>query len=162
MSKEYREKTGKELEPSSSSEMRAHCQRPGKKNHDGSICYFTEQQYKDTCDVNKIIQKYDKHGLITHVSTIEAKYGDMTGADYKTAMDLVVNMRTMFNELPSEIRKRFDNSPEKYLTFMENPENRKEAIELGLINPNWTDATDGLGEHIKTDAEREKIDETVE
>lgn len=162
MSKEYREKSGKENDASTTPAMREHCSRPGKRNHDGTIQYFTEQQYKDTCDVNKIIQKYDKHGLITHVSSIEAKYGDMTGADYKTAMDLVVNMRTMFNELPSEIRKRFDNSPEKYLNFMEDPANRKEAIDLGLINPNWTDNTDGLGEHIKSDAERQKIDENLE
>ena len=35
------------------------------------------------------------------------------------------------------------------LHFMENPENRQEAIELGLINQAWTEETDGLGEHVK-------------
>lgn len=31
---------------------------------------------------------------------------------------------------------------------MEDPSNRDEAIELGLIDKNWTENTDGLGEHV--------------
>lgn len=129
--------------------MRIFCQRPGKKNPDGSICYFTEQAHKDTCDVNKIIRKYDKTGLISHISKFEAMYGDMTGFDFKEMKQKVIDMTNKFNELPSDIRKKFENSPENLLRFMENPENRDEAISLGLIKKEWTPETDGLGEHVK-------------
>lgn len=135
--------------PTTTPEMRIFCQRPGKRDENGNIQYFTEQAHKDTCDVNKIIQKYDKTGLISHVSKIEAQFGDMTGADFKAMQDKVANATSMFNELPSEIRNRFKNNPYGLLKFMENPDNRAEAIKLGIINPDWTPETDGLGEHVK-------------
>lgn len=160
MSKEYRETTGLNGERKVSEEMRLFCQRPGRKDEDGKPLYFTEQSHKDHCNVNHIINKYDKTGILTHMNTIEAKFGDMTGNDYKTMLDTVLEAKRNFKELPSNIRKRFDNNPEKLLAFMENPANRDEAIKLGLIDGRWSEATDGLGEHIKSDSERQdKIQE---
>lgn len=148
MSNAFKEKYGNE--DVSKEEMRKWCQRPGKVDEEGNKIYMTEQHHKDQCDVNKIIKKYDKTGLIDHVSKLEARYGDMTGADFKSAMDLVTNVQSEFDQFPAEIRKRFDNSPEKYLAFMENPENRKQAIDLGLIRADWRDELDGIGEHVKS------------
>lgn len=148
MGKHYRITFNEDGESKTDQEMRLHCQRPGKSDTDGKPIYYTEQNHKDECDVNKIIRKYDKTGLITHISKIEAKFGDMTGGDFKEAHDLVINAKRMFDELPSNIRNRFKNNPEELLTFMEDPENRDEAIELGLIDKAWTPETDGLGEHV--------------
>ena len=145
MSKEYAE----EMKKKKKINMRVWSQRPGSKNKDGSIKYFTEQHHKDTCDINKVIQKYDKTGVITHVQKIEAKFGNLTGDNLKDMMDQVHNAVDMFNQLPSEIRTRFDNHPAELVRFMENPENRAEAIKLGIIKESWTEETDGLGEHVK-------------
>ena len=134
MSKSYCDLTGEISIPTTSSEMRKHSSRPGRKREDGSPLYFTEQAHKSECDVNCILKKYDKTGLITHVQKIEQQFGDVTGLDFKTAQDLVTNSTTMFNQLPSVIRDRFKNNPMHLLAFMENPENRAEAIELGLID----------------------------
>lgn len=137
-------------------QMRKWCQRPGKKDKAGNNVYVTEQAHKELCDVNNIIKKYDTQGVITHVSKMEAKFGDMTGMDFKSMMDQITDAQNMFNDLPSEIRNRFDNSPVKLLDFMDNPENRKEAIELGMIKEIWTPETDGLGEHVKLGENVEK------
>lgn len=162
MSKEYRILTAEMNPILTDNVMRVHCQRPGKRDYEGKIIYFTEQAHKNICDMNQIIKKYDKTGLISHVSKIEAKYGDLTGMDFKNMQDKVAGAKSMFNDLPSEIRKRFQNSPQKLIEFMDDASNRDEAIKLGLINPMWTEETDGLGigEHIKSDDER-KIKETV-
>lgn len=150
MSKKYRDAIKKNAGKALSKEqMREFSARPGRTFEDGSIMYTTEQAHKATCDVNNIIRKYDKTGLILHVSRFEAQYGDMTGLDFKTAQDLVLNAQASFDELPSNIRKYFNNSPMELLTFMEDPNNREKAIELGLINPLWTPESDGLGEHVK-------------
>lgn len=146
MSKLFREKFGskkvnKEM-------MRQFCIRPGKVDEKGGIQYTTEQAHKRECDINEIIKKYDKTGLILHVSKIEAQFGDLTGRDFKTMNDKVANMKSQFELLPVEIKKEFEQSPAKLLEFMENPENRKRAIELGLIDAKWTEETDGLGEHV--------------
>lgn len=154
MGKEYREKFGVDITPVTSQAMREYCQRPGEFDEDGNPVYFTEQHHKDQCDVNKIIAKYDKTGLIQHVSRIEAQFGDVTGLEFKQAMDLVVDAKALFDDLPSNIRNRFQNNPEFLLRFMEDPGNRDEAISLGLIKETWTEETDGLGEHIRDDSER--------
>jgi phage internal scaffolding protein len=158
MGKHFREAFNMDLEPKTTPDMRIFCQRPGRQDKDGNPIYFTEQAHKNQCDVNHIIQKYDKTGLINHISRIEAKFGDLTGDDYKTMADRVINAQNMFNDLPAEIRKRFENSPENLLRFMDDPNNRNEAIQLGLIHENWTPDSDGLGEHIQSPDQRKKID----
>lgn len=141
--------------------MRQACQRPGDLDEEGNLIYITEQSHKDNCDVNKIIKKYSKTGLINHVSQFEASYGDALSMDFKQANDFVIGAQKKFDELPSNIRKRFKNSAYELLEFMEHPENRPEAIKLGLIRGDWTSETDGLGEHIKDDSERKKVENTV-
>lgn len=128
--------------------MRKFCQRPGRKDKMGNNIYMTEQAHKDTCDINKIIERFDRDGIISHVSKFEGKFGDLSGADFKEMMDQVTNAQSLFDELPVNIRNRFENSPEKLLTFMDEPGNRQEAIELGMIRESWSEAVDGLGEHV--------------
>lgn len=148
MGKLYRIKTGDVGVSKTSPEMRIFSQRPGRRDKDGKLIYFTEQNYKKECDVNMIVAKYDKTGLITHIQKFEAQFGDLTGLDFKQAQDLIANARNQFEQLPSHIRKRFRNSPEYLLHFMEDENNREEAIRLGLINSNTPPERDGLGEHV--------------
>lgn len=146
MSLEY----AKKLEKDGKVDMRVWCQRPGKRDIDGNPMYFTEQHHKKECDVNHIIMKYDKSGLITHVQTIEARYGDVTGVDFRKAQDLYLNAQAMFEALPAEIRKRFKNDAGEYLEFMDDESNRDEAIKLGLIREEFAEDSDGIGEHVKS------------
>lgn len=148
MSKFYRQKTGKEMNPSRTEKIRNLLKQPGNIDQSGNIIYTTEQSHKDLCDVNKIIKKYDKTGLISHVQKIEAKYGNLSGADFQQMQNKIAGAISMFNALPSEIRGTFDNSPATFLNFMDNPDNRNKAIEMGLIRGDWTPETDGLGEHV--------------
>ena len=160
MSKEYRDKFGK-TKPKKEV-LRKYYQRPGKVNEKGEIQYFTEQHHKLECDVKHIIQKYDKTGLIHHVSKIEAKYGDLTGLEFQNMQNVVAGAMSMFNELPAEIRKEFDNDPQKLIHFMDDSNNRDRAIELGLIDPQWTPETDGLGEHVVEGGNIKKVPEKSE
>lgn len=118
-------------------------------DENGKGITLTEQHHKKECDINNIIKKYDKTGLITHISRIEAKFGNVSGIDFGESMRMVAEAKTLFATLPSDIRNRFKNSPKELLEFMDKPENREEAIRLGLIRKDWTEETDGLGEHVK-------------
>ena len=132
--------------------MRKWCQRPGARDKKtGKILYFTEQSHKAMCDVNNIVAKYDKTGIITHVQKIEARFGDVTGLEFRRAQDIYVNAQAMFDNLPANIKKRFNQNAGELLAFMENEENREEAIELGLIKRETPPEKDGLGEHVKAD-----------
>jgi phage internal scaffolding protein len=149
MSKKYCEDNNINSGPTTSPDMREHCKRPGNMDENGNPIYFTEQHHKKECDINNIIKKYDKTGLISHINNIEGFFGDLSGDDFKTMQDQVIMASNMFDDLPSDIRNRFENEPYKLLEFMDDPNNRDEAIELGLIRESWPESLDGIGEHIK-------------
>jgi phage internal scaffolding protein len=157
MSKAYRKavEKAKAEKKSTNIDVRAFCRDKPRVNSDGKPQYTTEQQHKKRCDINRIIKKYDTDGVLVHVAKMEARYGDMTGDDFKAAMDSVHEIQTMFKELPSDVRARFRNNPENYLRFLEDPKNRQEAIELGLIHESVSEMLDGLGEH-NPDAEKQE------
>lgn len=96
---------------------------------------LTEEHHKDRCDINKIIRNYDRTGLITHISSKEPQWGmDTLSApkSYQDAMNIVTVARESFEALPANVRKRFDNKPERFLEFIQNPENSSEAERLGI------------------------------
>ena len=96
---------------------------------------LTEQNHKDETDINKIVRKYNKTGLIDHLNQFEKQYGDMTGYDYQDAMNTVAAANTMFEGLPSAIRNKFDNDPSKFINFVDDEANADKLVEMGLANP---------------------------
>lgn len=93
----------------------------------------TRQSFKAECDINNIMQRFSRTGVFDSVNRQPGRYGDVSGFSYQAAMDLVVAAQAQFAELPSKVRNRFRNDPQEFLSFMENEENRDEAIKLGLI-----------------------------
>lgn len=94
----------------------------------------TLQTFKKDCDINFILKKYKKTGLLDHVSRFQGQYADLSEpVDYLTAMQIVINADAMFNSLPADIRKKFDNDPAVFMEFADNPDNQEEMIELGLL-----------------------------
>lgn len=99
----------------------------------------TEQHHARDCDMNHILRKYQKTGLVDHVSRYQGKYDDITEAvDYHTAMNTVINAENAFMSLPSSIRNKFKNDPGAFLDFVSNPDNHDEMVELGLLKASET------------------------
>lgn len=94
-----------------------------------------QQNLKDRTDINLIMQKYQKTGLIDHVKDPnKADYGDFSEVqDYQSALNQVMEAQEAFMTLSAKVRKRFDNDPAQFISFMEDPSNEKEAQDLGLI-----------------------------
>lgn len=95
---------------------------------------MTKQAHKDECDINRIMAKYQKTGVITHVAKYAMEYGDATDIDYQTALNTVIEAQRMFADLPSSVRRKFDEDPAEFLAFVQNPENVEEMRELGLVD----------------------------
>lgn len=97
---------------------------------------LAHQSEKDSCDINVILKKYKKTGLLPeqlHPSKGSPKYGDFINTlDYQETMNQVVAAREAFDDLPAHIRKRFSNDPHEFLDFVHNSENQDEMIRLGL------------------------------
>lgn len=96
----------------------------------------TKQAHKDECDINNILTRYRKSGLIDHVNRYQGRYGDVsTAEDFQTSVNRVMEANAMFMSLPAEIRRRFDNDPAAFLDFMLDPEKIEQQRELGLVPP---------------------------
>lgn len=94
----------------------------------------TKQSDSEHCEINNIMAKYARTGAINHFNTHQGNYGDATGHDFQTAMNIVTDAQNMFNDLPSTLRNRFDNEPSQFLDFVNDEANISEMAELGLLN----------------------------
>lgn len=94
---------------------------------------LTQQQFKDKCDINQIVDRYQETGLFTHVNNLPPQYGDATAPDFHTAMNFVIQAQESFDAMPAKLRARFGNDPALFLEFMQDPANLDEAREMGLV-----------------------------
>lgn len=99
---------------------------------------LTKQSFRDECEINNIMRKWKKTGMLEHLARVAPQYGDFlscTPDSYQEACNIVANAQQSFAALSSDIRARFENNPELFLAFVSNPNNAKELIELGLAVP---------------------------
>lgn len=101
---------------------------------------LTKQAEKQSCDINFIIQKYQRTGMLEHINRYQGVYGEAPAADFREALETVRTATSMFEALPSSVRKRFDNDPAAFLDFCSDPANLEEARLLGLADPRTTAA----------------------
>jgi len=99
----------------------------------------TQQHFKKECDINFIMAKYQKTGLLEHVNTYQGDYADLADApDYLSAMQKINEANHAFSTLPSSLRKRFENNPHNFLNFVMDENNYEECVEMGLMVPKPT------------------------
>jgi len=101
----------------------------------------TDQSQALDCDVNRILDRFSKTGVLPGVNT-ESVYADVSDAPtYQEALHIVMNAEKQFNSLDAKTRKKFDNDPLSFLQFVEDPKNLQELSKMGLatISPQ-TDA----------------------
>lgn len=95
----------------------------------------TQQQFKDECDINNIMARYQVTGVVDHVAKYEGQYGEIPEIDYHQAMSVIADANSMFEELPSTVRDHFGNDPAKFLAFCEDEANIDKLREWNLANP---------------------------
>lgn len=96
----------------------------------------TKQAFKDECDMNFIIDQWQRTGQPPQDARDPGQFGDFSNVgDYQDALDAVNTAREGFSSLPAKIRARFKNDPHKLLAFVGVEENVAEAIELGILPP---------------------------
>ncbi|AXL15267.1 internal scaffolding protein [Microviridae sp.] len=95
---------------------------------------MTKQSFKKECDINHLMARYQKTGMLEHVSRYQGDYTDLTEVpEYHDAMNKIISADQAFGLLPSSVRKRFNNNPADFLAFVDDPSNLDEMRELGLL-----------------------------
>lgn len=95
---------------------------------------MTIQDQKDDTDINNILAKYVKTGLIEHVNKHEGQYGLVSSLDYHTSMTMCKNAESQFEELPSQIRAKFNGNVGDWLEFISDPDNVEDIRDGTLDN----------------------------
>ena len=94
---------------------------------------LTVQYLAEDCDLRKMMEKHRITGQID-VKVGDPYYADFSEVkDYQSALNQVMAAEEVFNSLPAKIRDRFGHNAGKLLEFLQNPDNKQEAIELGLL-----------------------------
>jgi phage internal scaffolding protein len=103
----------------------------------GLVCKdpsLAQQHMKDECDINVLVERFGVTGSMP-VAPLEPSYGDFSGVgDYYTALNKIKAADEAFMALPAKIRAKFDHDPNALLNYLQNEENRDEAIQIGLID----------------------------
>lgn len=99
---------------------------------------MTQQQFRDEADINYIISMYDSTGVMPSYhgdgQPAQPMFGDFAELP-DNAQDVYNQMlaaKADFDNLPLDVRKRFDYDPAAFLAFVDDPNNADELVAMGL------------------------------
>lgn len=90
------------------------------------------QSARDETDINTIVRRFGLTGELPGDVDMPQS-GDYSGVgDFHSAMNVVRKAQEEFMRVPAEIRARFNNDPQRFSDFFNDPVNQDEAIRLGF------------------------------
>ena len=109
----------------------------------------TEQHHTTSCDINKILAQFMETGILPPTKQ-NPEYGDVSDVNFQDMQNTLATAKTLFEELPEQVKDRFNNEMHSFLTFAENPNNLQEMEEMGLALKN-----ERLAQALQTEAGEE-------
>lgn len=111
-----------------------------KRGHPGGGPELTKQAFRDETDINNIVNRHLRGAPgrnLAHIGDPRAsrqpRFGNMPSESFHEMLNKVMAIKIAFEGLPAKLRARFGGNPEILLKWVENPQNYKEAVRLGLI-----------------------------
>lgn len=93
----------------------------------------TKQSFAASLDRGAIIRRAQATGSLSHLAQYGreyAVYGHWENIDMLTAMDRVQRGTEIFQALPSELRKEFNQNPAEFFSFVNDPANAERLPEI--------------------------------
>ena len=101
---------------------------------------LTEQQYAEESKMLNKIKKYDSQGFFDSINRNAGQFNDFTQVrDLADAIEQIEEARDAFQTIPSDVRKRFNNSPSEFFEFASKESNYGELVKLGLATQEIVD-----------------------
>lgn len=97
---------------------------------------LTQQSDAAESDINVIVRRYVKTGQLPQVNQ-EPIYGDFSteGFTYREMVEKINAANSAFEQIPADVRGRFGNDPQRWIEFVNNPDNLPELRKMGLAQP---------------------------
>jgi hypothetical protein len=110
---------------------------------------LTEQHHKDSCDINFILAQFQATGIAPHMNNNE-QYGDQSEFNYQEMQNQLAEAKSLFEELPEQVKSEFNYDMKSFLNFAEKPDNLPQMEEWGLALKN-----ERLAQALETEAGKE-------
>jgi len=94
-----------------------------------------KQEFREETDLNQIVARFLRTGKLPNVNEqARGVFADVTQiGDFGDVLRRSLAGKEAFASLPAKIRSRFENDPVQFVEFLQDPANRKEAEDLGLV-----------------------------
>lgn len=128
----------------------------------------TDQSFKNDCDINSMVKRFIKAQfgagpnakkmfeqwlMSTSNGQVDENIAIDHRIDYQDAIQHIQRADALFMDMPSDIRKRFNNDPGAFLNFAMDPKNRAELATMGLLTPEATERLKSASNAVKRDSE---------
>lgn len=90
----------------------------------------TKQAFKDSTDVNRLLDKHARAGTLSALAKSEAQFGDFADFDFQEAQNALARGKSIFDELPREVKREFNQNPGEFFAYVNNPENKDRLSDL--------------------------------
>lgn len=99
----------------------------------------TQQQFKDECDINVIIERFGLNGEIPQNVRVPLQEEFLEVFDYQSSLNKLIEADEAFMQYPAEIRAQFQNDAGKFVEFISDPDpdeaKQAKLREWGLLRP---------------------------
>jgi hypothetical protein len=104
--------------------------------YEDSLPSKTQQQFKDDCDIRKIIARRSAMGIPLEISA--DPNGGMiqdfsNSGDYRENLHKLQRAQEAFMALDPKLRQKFGNDPAELINYLQDDSNYDEALKLGLL-----------------------------
>ena len=82
--------------------------------------------------IKQIVANVEAQGLLRASVKFSGEMDDYPNYDFQEAQFMISKANSMFEQLPSGIRQKFNNKPAEFMQFANNPDNAQEMVDLGL------------------------------
>ena len=108
---------------------------------DSSKPSLTQQEFKESCDINNILAKFSVQAQALGVDPSllmpqdQGTYGDFSNLDdFQTAQNKIAFLNDQFSNLPSDVRRKFGDDLNTFIGAISDPSRVDELGDLGVWN----------------------------
>lgn len=108
---------------------------------DSSKPSLTQQEFKESCDINNILAKFAVQAQALGVEPSQlmpqdqGTYGDFSNLDdFQTAQNKIAFLNDQFSNLPSNVRRKFGDDLNTFIGAISDPTRIDELGEMGVWN----------------------------
>lgn len=95
---------------------------------------LTLQDEAGEADINQIMQRFGVTGTVTLTKRSPLPDDYLRVSSFHEAANIVREAQESFNELPADVRSKFDNDPGKFEAYLQDPDNANVLLKSNLVN----------------------------